>query len=104
MLNGRATALIVTDGLDHDDGDTLATEMARLHRFAHRVVWLNPLLRYRDFAPKARGVQAMLPHVDFHCPAHNLDSLEAFGRTFGESPLAAASRGTLNQRGGARWS
>jgi uncharacterized protein with von Willebrand factor type A (vWA) domain len=115
VLNGRATVLIVTDGLDHDAGDTLATEMARLKRFAHRVVWLNPLLRYRDFAPKARGVQAMLPHVDFHCPAHNLDSLEAFGRTFGDVPLAAspratvprsaaAARGVTDQQGGARWS
>jgi hypothetical protein len=92
VLNGRATVLIVTDGLDHDGGNTLATEMARLHRFAHRVVWLNPLLRYRDFAPKARGVQAMLPHVDFHYPAHNLDSLEAFGRTLGNAPLAASAR------------
>ncbi|HTH58908.1 MAG TPA: VWA domain-containing protein [Paraburkholderia sp.] len=115
VLNGRATALIVTDGLDHDAGDTLAAEMARLHRFAHRVVWLNPLLRYRDFAPKARGVQAMLPHVDFHCPAHNLDSLEALGRTLRDAPLAgspraaaasppaAASRGgTIDPQGGAR--
>jgi len=103
VLNGRATALIVTDGLDHDAGDTLAAEMARLHRFAHRVVWLNPLLRYRDFAPKARGVQAMLPHVDFHCPAHNLDSLEAFGRTLGAAPLTARARAT-DPQGGARWS
>jgi len=115
VLNGRATVMIVTDGLDHDGGDTLDTEMARLHRFAHRIVWLNPLLRYREFAPKARGVRAMLPHVDFHCPAHNLDSLEAFGRTFGAAPLAAgardaasptaaASRGGPYERGGARWS
>jgi hypothetical protein len=44
------------------------------------VVWLNPLLRYSGFAPKARGVQAMLPHVDAHLPVHNLESLAAFGR------------------------
>ncbi|PXW29510.1 vWA domain-containing protein [Paraburkholderia caballeronis] len=110
VLNGRATALIVTDGLDHDAGDTLAAEMARLHRFAHRVVWLNPLLRYRDFAPKARGVQAMLPHVDFHCPVHNLDSLEAFGRSLGDAPLAVKPRTAVASsdaapvvRGAARW-
>ncbi|TDV18610.1 vWA domain-containing protein [Paraburkholderia caballeronis] len=110
VLNGRATALIVTDGLDHDAGDTLAAEMARLHRFAHRVVWLNPLLRYRDFAPKARGVQAMLSHVDFHCPVHNLDSLEAFGRSLGDAPLAVKPRTAVASsdaapvvRGAARW-
>lgn len=112
VLNGRATVLIVTDGLDHDAGDTLATEMARLHRFAHRLVWLNPLLRYRDFAPKARGVQAMLPYVDFHCPVHNLDNLEIFGRTLGNTPLATSrgsprvpARGATSEPGErARWS
>ncbi len=81
VLGGRATVLMVTDGLDHDPGSALAEEMARLHRFAHRVVWLNPLLRYRGFEAKARGVQAMLPHVDAHYPVHNLESLEAFGRS-----------------------
>ncbi len=89
MLGGRATVLIVTDGLDHEASEMLAAEMARLHRFAHRVVWLNPLLRYCDFTPKARGVQAMLPHVDAHYPVHNLDCLEAFGRTLSEAPFAA---------------
>jgi len=99
MLGGRATVVIVTDGLDHDAGDTLSAEMARLHRFAHRVVWLNPLLRYSGFAPKARGVQAMLPHVDAHYPVHNLESLEAFGRS-----LSIAPSPTSPQYGGARWS
>ncbi|MFC0571642.1 vWA domain-containing protein [Paraburkholderia solisilvae] len=80
VLTGRATVLLVTDGLDHEAIDLLADEMSRLRRFAHRIVWLNPLLRYSEFAPKARGVLAILPHVDAHRPVHNLDSLSAFGR------------------------
>lgn len=76
-LSGRATVLLVTDGLDHDNIAQLAEEMARLRRFAHRIVWLNPLLRYAGFAPQARGVQAILPHVDALRPAHNLTSLMA---------------------------
>jgi uncharacterized protein with von Willebrand factor type A (vWA) domain len=40
-------------------------------------VWLNPLLRFRDFRPEAGGVRAMLPHVTRFVPAHNLESLEA---------------------------
>ncbi|MFP6557248.1 VWA domain-containing protein [Paraburkholderia sp. B3] len=104
MLGGRATVLIVTDGLDHEASETLAAEMARLHRFAHRVVWLNPLLRYCDFAPKARGVQAMLPHVDAHYPVHNLDCLEAFGRSLSEAPFAARMPQRTSPEGGTRWS
>ncbi|CAM2147586.1 VWA domain-containing protein [Paraburkholderia tropica] len=99
MLGGRATVLMVTDGLDHDATAALDDEMARLHRFAHRVVWLNPLLRYRDFAPKARGVQAMLPHVDAHYPVHNLDCLEALGRSLRETPPPRAPH-----QGATRWS
>lgn len=77
VLGGRATVLLVTDGLDHENIDLLETEMRRLRRFAHRIVWLNPLLRFPGFSPVARGVQAMLPHVDAMRPAHNLDSLFA---------------------------
>ncbi|QUN28868.1 VWA domain-containing protein [Cupriavidus sp. KK10] len=76
-LSGRATVLLVTDGLDHEHIELLGDEMARLRRFAHRIVWLNPLLRYPGFTPQARGVQAILPHVDALRPAHNLDSLLA---------------------------
>lgn len=83
-LGGRATVLLVTDGLDHERIDLLGDEMARLRRFAHRIVWLNPLLRYAGFTPQARGVQAILPHVDALRPAHNLASLFAL-----ESLLAA---------------
>ncbi len=50
VLTGRATVLLVTDGLDHEAIDVLDTEMARLRRFAHRIVWLNPLLRYSGFS------------------------------------------------------
>ncbi|MBY4896490.1 VWA domain-containing protein [Cupriavidus sp. AU9028] len=83
VLGGRATVLLVTDGLDHDNIALLAGEMARLRRFAHRIVWLNPLLRYAGFEPTARGVRAMLPHVDTMRPAHNLSSLLALESVLG---------------------
>lgn len=86
-LSGRATVLLVTDGLDHEHIDVLDTEMARLARFAHRIVWLNPLLRFAGFEPRARGVRAILPHVDVMVPAHHFDSLAAL-----EHELAHARR------------
>jgi len=81
-LSGRTTVLLVTDGLDHEAIDLLETEMARLARHAYRIVWLNPLLRYADFSPQARGVRAILPHVDAHRPVHNLESLDALAHDF----------------------
>ncbi|AGW88805.1 MULTISPECIES: vWA domain-containing protein [Cupriavidus] len=94
-LSGRATVLLVTDGLDHEQIDLLGDEMARLRRFAHRIVWLNPLLRYPGFTPQARGVQAILPHVDALRPAHNLDSLlalETLLSDHGGPPRAAPAK------------
>ncbi|MBY4732419.1 vWA domain-containing protein [Cupriavidus pauculus] len=76
-LSGRATVLLVSDGIDLEHIELLDQEMARLRRFAHRIVWLNPLLRYAGFSPQARGMQAILPHVDALRPAHNLESLFA---------------------------
>ena len=38
-------------------------------------IWLNPLLRWDGFAPRAEGVRAMLPHVDALRSAHSVASL-----------------------------
>ncbi len=75
VLPGRATVLLVTDGLEHGDTAALAFEMERLHKSCRRLIWLNPLLRFERFEPRAGGIRAMLPHVDRFLPAHNLDSL-----------------------------
>ena len=67
--------LFITDGLERDADDTLALEMDRLHRSCRRLIWLNPLLRFEGFEARARGIKAMLPHVDEMRPIHNLESM-----------------------------
>ena len=71
----NAVVLLITDGLDRDAGSGLEREMERLHKSCHRLVWLNPLLRYEGFEPRSLGMRAILPHVDEFRAAHNLDSL-----------------------------
>jgi uncharacterized protein len=80
VLGGNAAVLLVTDGLDRDDHGELDHAAAQLKRFAHELVWLNPLLRFDGFEPKAAGVRALLPHVDRFLPMHNLASLADLGR------------------------
>ena len=75
VLGQGAVVLLITDGLERDDVDSLAREMERLHKSCRRLIWLNPLLRFDGFEPRARGVQAMLPHVDEFRPVHNLNAL-----------------------------
>jgi uncharacterized protein with von Willebrand factor type A (vWA) domain len=76
VLTNAPTVLMVTDGLERGDAGLLEAEAARLARSCRRLVWLNPLLRYSGFEPKAAGVKALLPHVSAHLPVHNLESLE----------------------------
>ena len=80
VLGQNACVMLVTDGLDRDDPATLETEMARLARSCRRLVWLNPLLRYEKFEPRATGIASILPHVDAFLPMHNLESLEDLAR------------------------
>jgi len=75
VLGQGAVVLLITDGLDRDDADQLAREMERLHLSARRLIWLNPLLRWDGFAPKAQGIRAMLPHVDSLRAGHSIASL-----------------------------
>jgi uncharacterized protein with von Willebrand factor type A (vWA) domain len=75
VLAQGAVVLLITDGLERDADESLAFEMDRLHRSCRRLVWLNPLLRFEGFEARARGVKAMLPHVDELRPIHNLESM-----------------------------
>lgn len=75
VLGQGAIVLLITDGLEREGVELLAAEMDRLHRSCRRLIWLNPLLRFDGFEPRARGVRTMLPHVDEFRPVHNLLSL-----------------------------
>ena len=80
VLGQGAVVILITDGLDRDDPGTLAKQMERLRLSARRLIWINPLLRWDAFAPKARGIAAMLPHVDSFRAGHSIASLEALAQ------------------------
>ena len=81
VLGQNACVLLVSDGLDREAGEGLGEEMERLAKSCHRLVWLNPLLRYDKFEARPAGVRAMLPHVDLFLPVHNLKSLVDLAKT-----------------------
>jgi uncharacterized protein len=92
VLGQGAIVLLFSDGLERDEGEELGPEMDRLHRSCRRLIWLNPLLRFDGFAAKARGIRAMLPHVDEFRPIHSLESMEALCRALGEGGAGANPR------------
>lgn len=89
----QATVLLLTDGLDGDpDGQVrLAQEAAHLRRSCAQLIWLNPLLGWSGFVPRARGIVALLPHVHLHLPVHNLHSLADLATVLSESNLRRQS-------------
>ncbi len=82
VMASGAVVLLVTDGLERDDPSRLAREMERLRLSARRVIWINPLLRWAEFAPSAGGIRAMMPHVDCFRAGHNIAAFEALATAF----------------------
>ena len=78
VLGQGAVVLLITDGLDRDEAEGhLERQMERLHLSCRRLIWLNPLLRWDGFAPRASGIRQMLPHVDSFRAGHSIASLQA---------------------------
>ena len=84
VLGQGAVVLLITDGLDRDEGGALSQAVERLHLSCRRLIWLNPLLRWEGFAPRASGIRAMLPYVDSFRAGHSIDSLAALGRVISD--------------------
>jgi uncharacterized protein len=76
VLGQGAVVLLLTDGLDRDDISVLAASAERLSKSCRQLIWLNPLLRFDGFSPRAAGIQALLPHATKFIPAHNLQSIK----------------------------
>jgi uncharacterized protein len=78
-----AVVVLCSDGLERGDPTLLRSQMARLRRLAHRVIWANPLKGSPRYEPLARGMAAALPSVDVFLSGHNLESLETLAAALG---------------------
>jgi uncharacterized protein with von Willebrand factor type A (vWA) domain len=77
VIHSRTCVMIVSDGYETGDAALLGREMAALGRRCRRIVWLNPMMAWENYAPEAAGIKAALPHVDLYAPANTLNSLTA---------------------------
>lgn len=89
-MSRGATVAIVSDGWERGDSGLLATQMARLRRAAHTLMWVNPLAGDPHYEPLAQGMAVALPHVDVFLPGHNLRSFEALAAALESLPASGA--------------
>lgn len=83
-----SVVVVLSDGWDRGDAELLGSEMERLHRVTHRLIWVNPLKATPGYAPLAAGMSAALPHIDVFVEGHSYHSLEQLaGILAGESQV-----------------
>ena len=71
-----AVVILLSDGWAPGDVEVLADAMRRIHRLAHKVIWVNPLKAAPGYQPLARGMAASLPYVNTFLSGHNFESLQ----------------------------
>jgi uncharacterized protein with von Willebrand factor type A (vWA) domain len=71
MARGSVVVLF-SDGWERGDAGLLGEQMERLHRVAHRVVWVNPHVGKDGYLPVQQGIVAALPHIDDFVAGHSL--------------------------------
>jgi uncharacterized protein len=67
-----AVVVVFSDGWERGDAALLGEQMRRLHRIAHRVVWVNPHVGKAGYLPVQQGIVAALPYVDDLVAGHSL--------------------------------
>jgi uncharacterized protein with von Willebrand factor type A (vWA) domain len=80
LLSAKDIVMIFSDGWDRGEVDTLQTQMTLLKRRASKIIWLNPLLKTRDYQPICQGMRTALPYLDYFLPMGNLQDLRNLSR------------------------
>ena len=77
IIGRRSVVIIMSDGYDTGDSHSVGAELARLRRKGCKIIWLNPLLGWKDYEPVAASMSAALPYLDRFAPCNTLESLAA---------------------------
>jgi uncharacterized protein with von Willebrand factor type A (vWA) domain len=77
FVDGRSVVLILSDGFDTEPPQMIAEALQKLKKRGCKIVWLNPLKGWADYAPVAEGMAAALPYLDAFNAASTLADLAA---------------------------
>ncbi len=92
-----AIVLFATDGLEVNFNDAAFTaEITRLQKSCRRLIWLNPLLRYEQYQPLARGANILSKTVDETYSIHNLHAASQLAQILTQSPSRTCRTRSIN--------
>ena len=77
FVDGRSVVVIMSDGYDTDQPHVISDALQKLRKRGCRIIWMNPLKGWRDYAPVTAGMKAALPHLDLFTSANTLSDLAA---------------------------
>ncbi|MDG1459486.1 MAG: VWA domain-containing protein [Pseudoprimorskyibacter sp.] len=75
FVDGRTVVIILSDGYDTEAPQMIGDALAKLRKRGCKVIWLNPLKGWADYAPIAAGMVAAMPHLDMFKAANTLNDL-----------------------------
>ena len=79
-MDARSVVLILSDGYDTASPDLMASALSDLRKRGCKIIWLNPLKGWADYAPVADGMAAALAHLDLFRAVNTLDDLAGLER------------------------
>lgn len=83
FVDGRSVVIILSDGYDTSPPDLINEALSKLRKRGCRIIWLNPLKGWKDYAPVAAGMAAALPHLDLFSAANTLGDIAALEQELG---------------------
>jgi uncharacterized protein len=93
MIDPEATVVIISDGWDLGEPETLRMAMSELRRNCSKIVWFNPLIKTKGYEPVCVGMKTALEFVDVFAPTEvflDRGLFESyFGKNFGPSTQIA---------------
>lgn len=81
QLTANTVVIVVSDGLDVGEPETLRSAVRAITRRSAALVWLNPLLETPGYEPTALGMSIARPFVSTFSAVNNLNDFVRLSRT-----------------------
>ena len=77
ILGRKSLVIVMSDGYDTDDPSILGSSLKRLKKSGCKLIWLNPLLGWKNYEPVNASITTALPYLDLFAPCNTLQSFLA---------------------------